>query len=54
VSKERETGESKWFIEHTMLDRFNSGFVKISLYTEFFNTRAINFWSKLGFEEKKI
>ena len=53
VSKERETGESKWFIEHTMLDRFNSGFVKISLYTEFFNTRAINFWRKLVFEEKK-
>lgn len=53
VSKEREFGESKWFIEQTMLDRFNSGFNKISLYTENFNTRAINFWRKLGFDQRQ-
>jgi len=49
VSNERNHGESQWFIQQTMLDRYKSGYNQILLYTEEFNQRAINFWEKLRF-----
>lgn len=51
VSKKRKDGESQWFIQETMKDRFNNGYLNISLYTEKWNIRAINFWLKIGFTE---
>lgn len=49
VSQERNTGESQWFIQQTMSDRFKNGYDTITLYTEEWNIRAIKFWEKLGF-----
>lgn len=51
VSKQRINGESQWFIQETMKDRFNNGYLNISLYTEKWNIRAIKFWLKIGFTE---
>jgi len=53
VSNERIHGESQWFIQQTMLDRYKSGHNQIVLYTEEFNHRAVNFWEKLGFNRVK-
>lgn len=49
VSNERVNGESQWFIQQTMLDRNNSGYNTITLYTETWNERANSFWKKLGY-----
>ena len=51
VSSKRKNGISQWFIQETMKNRFDNGFTNITLYTEKWNTRAINFWLKIGFTE---
>lgn len=49
VSNERVNGESQWFIQQTMLDRYKLGYNTITLYTETWNERANSFWKKLGY-----
>lgn len=49
VSKERVDGESQWFIQETMLDRYNMGYETITLFTEDWNKRSQSFWKKLGY-----
>jgi len=49
VSRDREDGESQWFIQQTIHDIFKNGYTTITLYTEEWNKRAIGFWEKLGF-----
>ena len=50
VSKDREDGDSVWFIQETMWDMKNTTNIKyIKLYVDSWNERAIRFWEKLGF-----
>lgn len=50
VSKEREDGDSTWFIQETMWDMKESNkLTYIKLYVDSWNERAIKFWEKLGF-----
>lgn len=53
VSKDREDGDSVWFIQETMWDMKNTTNIKyIKLYVDSWNERAIRFWEKLGFIKK--
>ena len=50
VSKEREDGDSTWFIQETMWDMKDSNkLTYIKLYVDSWNERAIKFWEKLEF-----
>ena len=49
VSNTRNEGESQWFIQQTMKDVFSNGYSTITLYTENWNKRAMQFWEKLGY-----
>jgi len=50
VCKEREDGDSAWFIQETMWDmKKNKKLTYIKLYVDSWNERAIKFWEKLGF-----
>lgn len=50
VSKDREDGDSVWFIQESMWDMKNTTNIKyIKLYVDSWNGRAIRFWEKLGF-----
>jgi len=50
VSKDREDGDSVWFIQETMWDMKNTTNIKyIKLYVDSWNERAIRFWEKLEF-----
>lgn len=52
VSKEREDGDSIWFIQETMWemkDTHNLNYIQLDV--DSWNERAIKFWEKLGYEK---
>jgi hypothetical protein len=52
VSKLREDGDSHWFLQNVIIERFKDGVQFIELYTEEWNKRSIRFWEKIGFKRE--